>query len=60
MAQVTAGETVTLTIGGHTVTAKIEDASKSESVSVKIESSQSEAYEPGRVYEFERGKITIS
>ena len=60
MAQVTAGETITLTVGEHSFTAKVEDASKSESISVKVEASQSPEYKVGQIYEFERSKITIS
>ena len=60
MAQVTAGETITLTVDEKTFVAKVEDASKSESISVKIESSQSSNYEVGRIYELDRSKIKIS
>lgn len=54
MSQVTAGDVITLTIDGHTLEAKVEDASKSEAISVKIESSNSPDYRAGQIVDFNR------
>lgn len=54
MAQATAGDIVTFVIGEHSITAKVEDASKSECISAKVETSQSADYSVGQVYEFDR------
>lgn len=54
----TAGETVTIEVDGETLTIKIEDASKGEVVSGKVENFlRSQTYKIGEVYEFERAKI---
>jgi hypothetical protein len=58
MAQVTAGETITLTIEGKSVSVKIEDASKSDTILGKVESSGAERYRPGQVYEFDRALLS--
>ena len=57
MAQVNAGDVITIQIDGLPVTAKIEDASKSESIMAKIETSQSPIHHVGQVYEFERSLL---
>lgn len=57
MAQATAGEIVRLTIGDHTIAAKVEDASKSESILAKVEDSSHDDYKVGQVYEFDRGML---
>ncbi|WP_113635637.1 hypothetical protein [Nubsella zeaxanthinifaciens] len=54
MAKVTAGELITLNIGNQKITIKVEDASKSDFISGKVESSSSESYKEGNVYEFNR------
>ncbi len=54
MAQLIAGETVTLTFDGHSVTLKIEDASKSEAVQAKILSSAHPDYREESLHEFKR------
>ncbi len=54
MAQVTAGELITLNIDNQKVTIKVEDASKSDFISGKVESSSSKGYKEGNVYEFNR------
>lgn len=59
MAKVTAGEVVTFTIDNHTVTAKVEDASKSDYVLAKVESSSSSEYKKGNVYEFDRSLLVV-
>ena len=55
----TAGETVKIEVDGEVVTIKIEDASKGESISGKVESvsSQSSKYSVGEICEFDRAKI---
>lgn len=60
MAKVIAGETVTFTIDNKTVTAKVEDASKSEYILAKVQTSTSSAHKVGNVYEFERSQLTDS
>lgn len=57
MAQVTAGEIVTFNIGEHTITAKVEDASKSESILAKVESSSSPDHKVDQVYTFDRNNL---
>lgn len=57
MSQVTAGETITLTIDDRAVTIKIEDASKSESILAKVENSDHDRYSVGNVYEFNRNLL---
>jgi hypothetical protein len=58
MAKVTAGELITLNIENQEVTIKVEDASKSDFISGKVESSSSENYKEGNVYEFDRSLLT--
>lgn len=54
MAQVTAGETLTLTLDTGRVTIKVEDASKSDSILAKIVQSDSEPHRVGEVMDFDR------
>ena len=56
----TAGETVKLEVNGETLTIKIEDASKGDTVTGKVEDVlQSHSYKVGEICEFERAKIKI-
>jgi len=57
MAQVTAGEIVSLYIDDAIVKAKVEDASKSDTILAKVESSAIPKYQPGQVYEFDRALL---
>lgn len=57
MAQVIAGETLTLTLNGGVVEVKIEDASKSEAVLAKVMRSEVAGYVPGQVCTFERSQL---
>ena len=59
MAHVTAGKTVVLAINGHHLRVKIEDGSKSESISAKVEASDSPEYRVGQVYEFDRKYVKL-
>lgn len=54
MAQAIAGETITLTINGTAISVKVEDASKSEAISARVEDSNSPDYHVGQIYEFSR------
>lgn len=54
MAQAIAGETITLTIDGAAILVKVEDASKSEAISARVEASDSQDYHVGQIYEFSR------
>ena len=58
MAHVVAGEIVDFVVNGKVVQAKVEDASKSESILAKVVSSQSDNHAIGQVCEFDR--ISIS
>lgn len=57
MAQVTAGDIVNFQIGDYTVRAKVEDASKSDVILAKVQSSSSPDHKEGQVYEFERNHL---
>jgi hypothetical protein len=57
MAQVTAGEVVTFQIGDYIVKAKVEDASKSDFILAKVESSSSPDHKEEQVYEFDRSLL---
>lgn len=57
MAQVTAGDIVNFQIGDFTIQAKVEDASKSDFILAKVQSSSSPDHEEGVVYEFERSSL---
>lgn len=57
MAQAIAGEIITLTIDSKRVRAKVEDASKSDTILAKVEESESADYTPGQVCEFSRALI---
>ncbi len=57
MAQVTAGEVVTFQIGDFIVQAKVEDASKSNLILAKVETSSSPDHKEGQVYEFDRNSL---
>jgi hypothetical protein len=59
MSQVTAGSVITLNIDGKSLTVKIEDASKSESILAKVECSSSDDYREGQVYEFKRSLLPV-
>ncbi len=56
MSQLTAGEVVTFTVDGVSITAKIEDASKGDVFSAKVQTTTppSEVYRVDGVYEFNR------
>jgi dihydroxyacid dehydratase/phosphogluconate dehydratase len=54
MAKVHAGDIITIEIEGQLLTAKVEDASKSETIMAKVESSQASRFTVGTVYEFAR------
>ena len=58
MAKIIAGETLTFKIDGQTITAKVEDGSKSEYILAKVESSSSPDYIKGQVYEFDRNALS--
>lgn len=60
MAQVTAGEIIKLYIDEAVVTAKVEDASKSNSILAKVETSTIPKYRPEQVYEFDRNLLKQS
>jgi hypothetical protein len=54
----TAGETVTIEIENEVLTLKIEDASKGDVVSGRVESVLSgQTYKVGEVYEFDRANV---
>lgn len=57
MSKAIASEIVTFTIDGNNVTAKVEDASKSESILAKVESSQSPRHITEQVNEFDRSLL---
>ena len=57
MSQVTAGETITITLETGSVRAKVEDASKSDTIMAKIVSSDSADYVQDNIYEFDRGML---
>lgn len=57
MSRIIAGQQLTLTIDTHTVQVKVEDASKSDAISAKVESSDSETYRIGNVYDFDRSLL---
>jgi hypothetical protein len=57
MAQVTAGDIVNFQIGDYTVEAKVEDASKSDFILAKVQSSSSPDHKEGQVYEFKRESL---
>ena len=57
MSRIIAGQLLTITIDDHTVQVKVEDASKSEAISAKVESSDSEQYRIGLVYDFDRSLL---
>lgn len=53
-----AGETVTIEIDGNQVSVKIEDASKGDVVSGRVENVlRGDHYTVGQVYEFDRSKL---
>ncbi len=54
MAKLNAGETVSLEIDNFQLKVKIEDASKSEYISAKVEDSTSPNYPIGSIHEFDR------
>lgn len=58
MAQVNAGDIIALVIDGDTIRVKVEDASKSESISGKVVSSASNHYTVDSVYDFSRQLLT--
>lgn len=60
MSQFIAGQTVTLSIDNEMIKLKIEDASKSDTISAKVEDSRSPNYKAGQVYEFDRELFTKS
>ena len=54
----TAGETTTVRIGDATLMIKIEDASKGETISARVEEVKSgSGYQAGQIYEFSRAEI---
>ncbi len=55
----TAGDTVTISVKGVTLVVKIEDASKGESISARIEEvpAGTTGYHPGQICEFSRDDI---
>lgn len=57
MSQVNAGETITITLESGSVRAKVEDASKSDTIMAKIVSSDSADYVQDNIYEFDRGML---
>ena len=57
MSQATAGEMVDFMIENFLVTAKVEDASKSESILAKVVFSQSPNYKVDQVYAFDRSLL---
>ena len=57
MSQVTAGETITITLETGSVRAKVEDASKSDTIMAKVVSSDSADYVQDNIYEFDRGML---
>ncbi len=58
MAQLTAGETLTLTLDGKSIEVKIEDASKSDTFEAKILSSAHPSYNKDQICTFERSLLT--
>ena len=54
MSQFIAGQTVTLSIDKEMIALKIEDASKSDTISAEVEDSRSPNYKVRQVYEFDR------
>ena len=59
MAQLTAGEVITFTVDGTTITGKVEDASKGDVFSAKVQEvvPESAAYHVDGVYEFSRNVL---
>lgn len=60
MSQFIPGQTVTVSIDNEMIKLKIEDASKSDTISAKVEDSRSSKYKVGQVYEFDRELFTKS